>query len=58
MKKIKPSKENLIEGIKDMIENYTNYQNQCFELKDSKIYDWYSITKKLINIYQKNEKIT
>jgi len=51
VKKIKPNKENLIQGVKDMIENYTDYQKQCFELRESKKYDWYSITKKLINIY-------
>jgi len=56
MRKIKPTKENLIEGIKDMIENYNDYQKQCFTLKDSKVYDWYSITEKLINIYQNNGK--
>jgi len=54
MKKIKPNKENLINGIKDDIGNYSDYQNQCFELKNNKSYDWYTITKELINIYNSN----
>jgi len=51
MRKIKPNKENLIKGIEDVIENYTDYQKQCFKLKENKKYDWYTITNELINIY-------
>ena len=53
MKKIKPNKENLIKGINDVINNYSNYQIQCFELKNKKTYEWYSITKSLLKIFQK-----
>lgn len=54
MKNIKLSEENLIKGIKDVINNYEDYQYQCFELKNSKKYDWYTITEELINnIYKK-----
>tara|TARA_B110000211_G_scaffold2485_1_gene3048 strand:+ start:2980 stop:3966 length:987 start_codon:yes stop_codon:yes gene_type:complete len=50
MRNIQPTKESLIEGVNDVINNFDDFQKQCFDLKDSKIYDWHSITKKLITL--------
>lgn len=53
LKKIKPYEKFLIEGIEDVIENYSNYQKETFILKKSGFYDWFNISKDLIGIYKK-----
>lgn len=56
MKKIKPNIEDLIKGIDNVINNYDEYQNLCLKLKRCEIYDWYSISSDLIDIYKKKIK--
>jgi len=56
MKLIKLSNKNLINEIREVIDNYPIYQNDCFKLKNSKIYDWFEITKDLVKIYEKQWK--
>lgn len=52
MKKIKPDKENILKGIKEVIGNYNLYRNECIECRMDHFYDWYNITKELVNIYE------
>lgn len=53
MKKIKLLKNDIIEGIIDVIENYSKYQKDSLLLKKQGFYNWDNITKDLLNIYKK-----
>lgn len=56
MKNIKPNKENLIQGINEVIDNYMYYKMECINLRNSHYYDWYTITKDLLTMIE--QKIT
>ena len=49
--------DDITNNIKYVIDNYNYYQNGCFKLKNSGYYDWYNITKDLVNLYYKYIKI-
>lgn len=56
MKRIEPNKESLLNGIMNVIENYSKYQRDTLILKNSNFYDWYNISKDLIEIYKDIKK--
>ncbi len=43
--------DSLVDGIKEVMDDYSNYQNLCFKCKNDKFYDWENITKDLLSIY-------
>jgi glycosyltransferase involved in cell wall biosynthesis len=53
MKKIKLLNNDIIEGIIDVMENYSKYQKDSLLLKKQGFYNWDNITKDLLNIYKK-----
>lgn len=57
MEQIKPTKEDLTRGIKQVIENYTSYLEGCIHLQDTKKYDWYTITQELYSFYNKKDNM-
>jgi len=55
MKNTKLNENDIINDIKHVINNYNYYQNQCFKLKNNKKYDWLTITKDLVKIWESHK---